>query len=193
MKADHGIESSRGLLIDDNMIYLRALQRSLERRGLHIVVASSAAEAQKIARSYLPDFALVDLRLGSRESGLDLIGPLRAIRQDMRILLLTGYASVATAVEAIKRGADDYLLKPVTVDMIVRALAAHAAEREEPEPEKTMVPLSRLEWEHIQQALTETDGNISAAARLLGMHRRSLQRKLAKRPGPERKPIDSLD
>ena len=97
---------------------------------------------------------------------------------------MTGYASVATAVEAVKAGAHEYLLKPVSVDAILRAIAdepqAHLAEKD------SMIPLGRLEWEHIQQALRETDGNISAAARLLGIHRRSLQRKLAKRPGPER-------
>ena len=91
---------------------------------------------------------------------------------------------MATAVEAIKRGADNYLLKPVTLDAILRALDRPAGAA--PEPESTMTPLSRLEWEHIQQALGDSQGNISAAARLLGMHRRSLQRKLAKRPGPER-------
>ena len=96
----------------------------------------------------------------------------------MRIVLMTGYASVATAVEAIKRGADDYLLKPTTVDSILRTLSPTAEIPPEPQ---TMTPLSRLEWEHIHQALAETNGNVSAAARLLGMHRRSLQRKLAKR------------
>jgi two-component system response regulator RegA len=95
-----------------------------------------------------------------------------------------GYASIATAVEAIKRGAHHDLMKPVTADAIVRALFEEQAEGAE--PENTMIPLARVEWEHIQQALTETQGNISAAARLLGAHRRSLQRKLAKRPGPER-------
>ena len=102
----------------------------------------------------------------------------------MRILLVTGYASVATAVEAIKLGADDYLPKPATAPMILRTLGLIKAEAVAVEP--TMTPLHRLEWEHIQQALHETGGNVSAAARLLGMHRRSLQRKLAKKPGPER-------
>lgn len=107
-----------------------------------------------------------------------------AQRADMRILLVTGYASVATAVEAIKRGADDYLPKPATAPMILRTLGLLKAESVT--IESTMTPLHRLEWEHIQQALSETGGNVSAAARLLGMHRRSLQRKLAKKPGPER-------
>jgi two-component system response regulator RegA len=187
-----GLTLSSGLLVDDNLQYLSALQRSLERRGFRIAVAVDGTQALAAVHSDPPDFALIDLRLGAG-SGLDLIGPLRAAREDMKILLVTGYASVATAVEAIKRGADNYLLKPVTVDAILRALADEMGEPNEPEPEATMTPLSRLEWEHIQQALNETKGNISAAARLLGMHRRSLQRKLAKRPGPERRARDLLE
>lgn len=177
----------KGLLVDDDPVFLRTLQRSLARRDVMAEAASSAPEALEMARRHAPDFAVLDLRLAG-DSGLDLIRPLRDVREDMRILLLTGYASIATAVEAIKRGADDYLIKPVTVDMILRALSESAPA--EPGPELAMTPLSRLEWEHIQQALKETGGNISAAARLLGMHRRSLQRKLAKRPGPERKDGD---
>ena len=142
--------------------------------------------ALRLAAEGSLDFALIDLRLAT-ESGLDLIKPLRNAQPQMRIVLITGYASVATAVEAIKRGADEYLLKPTTVDTILRTLSLAVDAETPPEPQ-TMTPLSRLEWEHIHQALAETNGNVSAAARLLGMHRRSLQRKLAKRPGPERKP-----
>ena len=171
-----------GLLIDDDALYLRTLQRSLQRAGCTTEWATTCAEALEKARTRLPDFALVDLRIG-KESGLSLIAPLRALRADMRILLVTGYASVATAVAAIKQGADDYLPKPATVEAILRALD----DGEQPvESLATMTPLNRLQWEHVQQALTEAQGNISAAARLLGIHRRSLQRKLAKRPGPER-------
>lgn len=176
-----------GLLIDDDELYARTLQRSLARRGIDTRIALDAGQALALARELPPDFALVDLKLGE-SSGLQLIEPLRALRQDMRILLVTGYASVATAVESIKRGADDYLPKPASLSSILRALGVEKAEAAE--PEDTMTPLHRLEWEHIQQALAETDGNISAAARLLGMHRRSLQRKLLKRPGPERRNID---
>ncbi|HEU4484451.1 MAG TPA: response regulator transcription factor [Povalibacter sp.] len=185
-------ENSRrlGLLVDDDGLYLRTLQRSLQKRGFATVTAQSHAEALAVARAQVPDFALIDLRLGG-DSGLALIGPLRSLREDMRILLVTGYASIATAVEAIKRGADNYLMKPVTAEAIVRAL--DDASEPVAEPAATMVPLARLEWEHIQQALQETQGNVSAAARLLGMHRRSLQRKLAKRPGPERKADDGFD
>jgi two-component system response regulator RegA len=175
-----------GLLVDDDALYLQTLQRSLKKRGIESFTATNALDALRLASAAALDFALIDLRLGGTESGLTLIEPLRHSQPRMRIVLMTGYASVATAVEAIKRGADNYLLKPTTIDTILRTLSATA---EPPaEPEATMTPLSRLEWEHIHQALAETNGNVSAAARLLGMHRRSLQRKLAKRPGPERKP-----
>jgi two-component system, response regulator RegA len=178
-----------GLLVDDDGLYLRTLQRSLSKRGIQTVLAQSFNDALAAAEVHRPQFALIDLRLGS-SSGLGLIEPLLAVREDMRILLVTGYASIATAVEAVKRGAENYLMKPVSADAIVRVLVG---EPETPrESAHAMVPLARLEWEHIQQALNETNGNISAAARLLGMHRRSLQRKLAKRPAPERKNTDSL-
>ncbi|PBJ83224.1 two-component system response regulator [Lysobacteraceae bacterium NML93-0399] len=186
----------KGLLVDDDTLYLDALRRALTRRGIDCEIAADPATALEVARRIAPDFALVDLKLGDA-SGLSLIEPLRAIRADMRILLVTGYASIATAVEAIKRGADDYLPKPVSADTLQRILldsdrasGASPADRDETESleSPTMIPLHRLEWEHIQQALAETGGNISATARLLGMHRRSLQRKLAKRPGPERRP-----
>ena len=186
----------KGLLVDDDTLYLDALRRALQRRGIECEIAPDAATALAVAARIAPDFALVDLKLGEA-SGLSLIEPLRAIRADMRILLVTGYASIATAVEAIKRGADDYLPKPVSADTLQRilldaALATPAAPADPGDDASiespTMIPLHRLEWEHIQQALNETGGNISATARLLGMHRRSLQRKLAKRPGPERRP-----
>ena len=183
-----------GLLVDDDELFLRTLARALGRRGLHCHCATDASRALALAREHRLDFALLDLKLGD-DVGLSLIAPLREAHPALRIVLLTGYASVATAVEAIKRGADDYLPKPARVDAILKALAiastdpVDAGARSKPLslsptlPEvEGMTPIQRLEWEHIQQALHETDGNISAAARLLGMHRRSLQRKLAKRP-----------
>lgn len=175
----------RGLLLDDDALYRNTLARALQRRGIQIELAASADEALQRVRAQPPDFALIDLKLAEGDgTGLDLIAPLRAAAPQMRIVLVTGYASVATAVEAIKRGADDYLPKPSSVDAILHAVGASTGTQgaaAAPEP-AAMTPLARIEWEHIQQALTETEGNISAAARLLGMHRRSLQRKLAKRP-----------
>ena len=183
------IATTSGLLVDDDPLYLRTLQRSLARRGIETATAHDVPSALQLAQQLPPAFALIDLKLGS-ESGLNLIQPLRALRQDMRILLVTGYASIATAVEAIKLGADDYLPKPATVPMILRALGedddSGSDENDDVELPDAMTPISRLQWEHIQQAMHETGGNVSAAARLLGMHRRSLQRKLAKRPSPER-------
>lgn len=176
-----------GLLVDDDEVYARILQRSLARRQISLHIAATIDQALNAAREQIPDFAIVDLKLGN-ESGLNLIAPLRELSQDMTIVVVTGYASVATAVETIKRGADNYLAKPVTAETLLRALS-QAEDGETVEPADTMIPLSRLEWEHIAQALKDSDGNISAAARLLGMHRRSLQRKLAKRPGPERPPV----
>ena len=140
-----------GLLIDDDELYVRTLQRSLSRRGLETRTATGIAEALRVAEEIRPAFALVDLRLGE-DSGLTLIRPF-ALRADMRILLVTGYASVATAVEAIKRGADDYL-PPATAPMILRTLGL--VKPESVEIEATMTPLHRLEWEHIHQALHET-------------------------------------
>jgi two-component system response regulator RegA len=183
-------QTGPGLLVDDDALYLQTLQRSLQKRGVHTFTATNALDALRTASTQVLGFALIDLRLGT-ESGLSLIEPLRLAHPKMRIVLMTGYASVATAVEAIKRGADDYLLKPTTVDSILRTLSSTAETHAEPQP--TMTPLSRLEWEHINQALAETHGNVSAAARLLGMHRRSLQRKLAKRPGPERRAYDDSE
>jgi len=177
-----------GLLVDDDPLYLRVLQRTLQRHGMPCQSAETASAALRLARERLFDFALLDLKL-EHSSGLQLIAPLRQLQPGMRILIISGYASIATAVEAIKLGADDYLAKPVAMETLLRAL------RDEPAPSGAiedvgLIPLHRLEWEQIQRALQETHGNISAAARLLGMHRRSLQRKLAKKPGLERRQVE---
>lgn len=180
--------SGKGLLVDDDALYLRTLARSLGKRGFDIRIAMNTQEALRVAEVFQPDFALVDLKLGN-QSGLDLIAPLRhVLPETSQIVLVTGYSSVATAVEAMKRGADDYLPKPVSIAAIMRVLDGQAV-AEEAVAHIEMLPLSRVEWEHIQQAMTDTDGNVSAAARLLGMHRRTLQRKLAKRPSPFAPPI----
>jgi two-component system response regulator RegA len=171
------------LLVEDDPVFARSLSRALEKRALRCVWVQDGAEALRHASEQHFDYAVLDLKLGS-ESSLSLIEPLRALQPELRILLLTGYASVATAVDAIKRGAINYLPKPASADAILRALRGEDDEEGAPLAPEQMTPLARIEWEHIQQALHETEGNLSAAARLLGMHRRSLQRKLAKRPGP---------
>jgi len=178
-----------GLLVDDDPLYLSTLQKSLRKRDIESVTATTIAEALERSSNHRVEFALIDLRLGA-ESGLDLIEPLREQQPGIRIILVTGYASIATAVEAMKRGADNYLPKPATAQMILKALASPAGPSEPLEAGAAMMPLSRLEWEHIHQALTDANGNVSAAARLLGMHRRTLQRKLSKRPAPERRSDD---
>jgi two-component system response regulator RegA len=173
------------LIVDDDVNYALQLQRSLARRDFTVDLAHDTDNALRLAAAQRPDAALLDLKL-AEDSGLRLIEPLRALSPEMVIVLLTGYASVATAVEAIKRGADDYLPKPAGIESILRALNGDGCSDAFEQAPETMTPLKRLEWEHIQQALAASNGSISAAARLLGMHRRSLQRKLGKRPVPGR-------
>jgi two-component system response regulator RegA len=154
-----------------------------------VITATNFDEARALTRRHQPRYCVLDLKLGE-ENGLRLIPELHALVPDMRVLLLTGYASIATAVEAIKRGAHDYLAKPVDADAVVRALLdgdnADADDNDPPDAPEAPLALRRLEWEHIQRVLTECDGNISETARRLGMHRRTLQRKLSKHPVRER-------
>ena len=171
------------LLVDDDKIYCDVLGDALKKRNYDVSVAHNLKDALDLAIRTEPEYAVVDLRIGS-ESGLELVKRLSALDENTRIVMLTGYASVATAVESIKLGAVHYLTKPATADEIVSAL--HRVDGD-PDVAPAEQPLSvkRLEWEHLQKVLTEHDGNISAAARALHMHRRTLQRKLAKRPVKE--------
>lgn len=168
------------LLADDDRVFCRVLARALEARGFAVEVVHEGASALQLIDATAPEYAIVDLRLPDM-SGLTLIERLKAIDVNTNIVVLTGYGSIATAIEAIKLGATHYLTKPTDADQIVAAfeqrkanVLASAAER----------PLSvdRLEWEHIQRVLASFDGNVSATARALDMHRRSLQRKLNKHP-----------
>lgn len=170
-----------GIIIDDDVTYSRILKRVLERHGFDVYSIADAENALEAVRQHSPDFALVDLKL-EKSSGLHLIKPLRETKADMRIVIVTGYASVTTAVDAIKLGADDYLPKPVTLQGILRTLRKTEAPRAAQEPAARILPLERFEWEHIQQALAIASGNITRAAQLLGMPRRTLQRKLNKKP-----------
>jgi two-component system response regulator RegA len=168
------------LLVDDDRTFCEVMARALSRRGFDVEVAHTPEEALALARERPPGFALVDLKMPN-QSGLWLIPRLRAMTAHVRIVVLTGFASIATAVEAIKLGAVHYLAKPVDADEVVSAF-----QRDEGDPHLrvSVQPLSveRMEWEHIQRVLSAHSGNISATARTLRMHRRTLQRKLAKRP-----------
>lgn len=177
------------LLVDDDEVFLATMERSLKRRGQQVIVASQSESALRLVADQQPVKVLLDLNLDG-ESGLQLLTQILNIAPNTQVIMLTGYASIATAVEAIKKGAKDYLCKPATANDVLAAFTPAAGVKNtmvvdpDPEPEKELQPLSvpRLEWEHIQRVLSEHDGNISATARALGMHRRTLQRKLQKRP-----------
>ena len=173
-------QKNKLLIVDDDNAYCDALARSMERRGFDVFKAYNISEALEQASGNSPAFAIVDLRIG-QESGLTLVKELVNLQPEIRIVLLTGYASIATAVEAIKLGAIHYLTKPTDPDEIIAAFTNREGNTQTPPADQPM-SVERVEWEHIQMVLTEHDGNISASARALGMHRRTLQRKLSKHP-----------
>ncbi len=168
------------LLVDDDLTFSRVLSNALEKRDFETYIATDLHGALELASDHNPEYAVIDLRIGN-ESGLEVVKQLKAMDTGIRMVILTGYASIATAVEAIKLGATHYLTKPASADEII-----HALERDSGDsgvaPAENPLSVKRLEWEHLQKILLEHDGNISAAARALGMHRRTLQRKLAKKP-----------
>jgi two-component system, response regulator RegA len=180
---DHSMPSQPCILIiDDDAVFIEVLARAFRRRGYNVLAAQNNQQALQLAQVQPPHFAVVDLKIAV-ESGLDCIQPLLQINADMRILILTGYASVATAVTAIKAGAYDYACKPLDADEILQKLAIGNDVVARPSADlATPVSVKRLAWEHIQRMLQENAGNISATARSLGMHRRTLQRILQKRP-----------
>jgi two-component system response regulator RegA len=170
------------LVVDDDDPYRSRLCRALRDRGLVVADARSVGDALPLARRLRPDRAVIDLRMEDA-SGLELLSRLRRELPELACIVLTGYGSIATALEATRRGALDYLTKPADVDEILRAFEPRdpgAAHREQDEGE--IPSLHRVEWEHIQRVLTACDGNVSRAARMLRLHRRTLQRKLATRP-----------
>lgn len=171
------------LMVEDDRTFCRVMQAALEKRGFTVHTAHSAAEGRTRAAEINPEYALVDLRMPG-ESGLALVKWLKENVEGVRIVVLTGYASIATAVEAIKLGAAHYLTKPVEVDEVISAFERVEGDAGTPAAARPM-SVNRLEWEHLQKVLLECDGNISETARRLGMHRRTLQRKLAKRPAAE--------
>ena len=170
------------LVVEDDDAFRAILVQALEARGYDVLGVADARSALAAARQDSPEMAVVDLRLGS-ESGLDVVRELKAIDSSTAIVVLTGYGSIATALESIRLGALHYLTKPTDPDRILAAFERGLAAR--PRDLSIDTPsLARVEWEHLQRVLTDCGGNISEAARELGMHRKSLQRKLAKRPVP---------
>ena len=185
------------LLIDDDEVFVGAMARALRGRGFEVTVCTSAAKAKSLIAGIAPDLALVDLRLPDG-SGLCLVNELRRYSPDTAVVVLTGYGSIASAVEAMKLGAVNYLCKPVDADTVVAAFGRDDGESvdgavdkadegitegDEAVPDQPLTVM-RLEWEYINRVLASNDGNISATARALNMHRRTLQRKLLKRPVP---------
>jgi two-component system response regulator RegA len=177
------IDKPNLLLVDDDEIFCSVLKPALEKRNFQVSVAHDVNQGITLAEQTEPEYAVIDLRIGF-DSGLEMVKKLISLDDNTQIVILTGFASIATAVEAIKLGAIHYLTKPANADEIVNALYKN-------EGDSSILinqnPLSvkRLEWEHLQKVLMQHDGNISAAARALKMHRRTLQRKLDKRPVKE--------
>ncbi|WP_108944636.1 response regulator transcription factor [Shewanella halifaxensis] len=169
------------LIIEDDMALASVLVRRMTKQGFECQQCHDATQGLLLARQFKPSHILLDMKL-EQDNGLKLISPLRQLLPNVVMVLLTGYASIATAVEAIRLGADNYLAKPVDTQTLLNALSAVPSEASlQPLVEEPLSP-KRLEWEHIQQVLTANNGNVSATARQLGMHRRTLQRKLLKKP-----------
>ncbi|AKJ07813.1 two-component system response regulator RegA [Archangium gephyra] len=169
------------LLVDDEAVFRERLARAFRERGFEVSTAGSYDEALGLATKESPELAVVDLRMPGR-GGLELVRALHALDASTRIIVLTGYGSIATAVEAVKLGAFNYLPKPADVDDLLLAFSRGPGEAAQVTEDFQPPTLARAEWEHIQRVLTDCGGNISEAARRLGLHRRSLQRKLQKYP-----------
>ena len=165
------------LIVDDDAPFRQRLAQAMEKRGFVVVAAESVAAGIEAARARPPAYAVVDLKLGDG-NGLEVVKALREVRADTRIVVLTGYANIATAVAAVKTGAVDYLAKPADADAIQAALLAIC--RPLPPPPEQPMTADRVRWEHLQRVYEQCDHNVSETARRLRMHRRTLQRILAK-------------
>ncbi len=182
MAAERGVdelgEDRTLLLVDDDDPFLRRLAKAMEKRGFEVEMAGSVAAGSAIATARPPAYAVVDLRLEDG-NGLDIVEVLREKRPDCRVVVLTGYGAIATAVAAVKIGATDYLSKPADATDITNALLAKTDDL--PPPPENPMSADRVRWEHIQRVYELCDRNVSETARRLNMHRRTLQRILAKR------------
>lgn len=168
------------LILDDDATFAETLARSFKRKGYESYVALNIENACGILNQYQPDYAVVDLKI-DQESGLHFLPRLSELSPSTKALVLTGYSSISTTVEAMKLGCVNYLCKPVNTDEIIAAFDDNEAHPDISISE-TPPSVNRLEWEHIQRVLSKNEGNISVTAKALGMHRRTLQRKLQKRP-----------
>lgn len=166
------------LLVDDDKPFLTRLERAMAKRGFDVRTADCVAAGLAAVKSDPPAFAVVDMRLGDG-NGLDVVEALKSVREDARVVVLTGYGNIATAVLAVKLGAVDYLSKPVDGDDVFKALIAEGDDK--PAPPDNPMSADRVRWEHIQRVYELCDRNVSETARRLNMHRRTLQRILAKR------------
>lgn len=180
-----GAHKTSLLIIEDDVSFAAILARRLERHNYIVTIEHTTTSGLAHAQNAHPSVVLLDMKVADH-NGIHIIPSLRAALPRSKIILLTGYASIATAVEAIKSGADDYLAKPIDGPTLLAALGGPVFTRQSPQTPTVEVEhqmsTARLEWEHIQQALKINKGNISATARQLNMHRRTLQRKLAKKP-----------
>jgi two-component system response regulator RegA len=169
------------LVVDDDAVFRERLARALLQRGHEVRTAANADDALALAQAESPEYAVVDLKMPGR-GGLQLLAELKALDASTEVVVLTGYGSIATALEAVRRGALDYVAKPVDADELLAAFG-RAGGAPAALPETAVTPtLARAEWEHIQRVLSDCEGNVSEAARRLGLHRKSLQRKLHKYP-----------
>ncbi|KGJ92239.1 response regulator transcription factor [Colwellia psychrerythraea] len=170
------------LIVEDDVIFANTLNRRLTKHGFDCVQVDNNNDALLSCHRHSPDYILLDMKL-AQENTLSIIKPLRQLRPQSRIILLTGFASIATAVDAIKLGADDYLSKPVDSQTLLATLKGNkVAPIADNNQNEKILSAEQVEWQHIQQVLKANQGNISATARQLSMHRRTLQRKLQKRP-----------
>ncbi|MEM9100988.1 MAG: response regulator [Pseudomonadota bacterium] len=169
------------LIVEDDTVLRSRLVKSFQKRQFHVEATQALSSTQVVVERTVFDYALLDLKL-LNESSLSLIPQLKQNNTKIKIVMMTGYASIATAVEAIKLGATDYLPKPITIEDILKAFDDEELKVEEKILERDPMSVKRLEWEHIQKILAENNGNISETARQLNMHRRTLQRKLQKKP-----------
>ena len=174
-----GLPDKSLLLVDDDAPFRQRLARAMEARGFIVTAAETADEAMAISRRTPPAFAVVDLRLGQSGNGLDVVDVIHQTRPDARVVVLTGYGNIATAVAAIKRGAADYLPKPADIEDVFAVLTGE--ERVQVSVPENPMSADRVRWEHIQRIFELCDRNVSETARRLNMHRRTLQRILAKR------------